>query len=200
MRRLDHVLSLPKLILGPVRVASVDNSVLLSKLSLASAAEKPVQMLRIPHPAQVRSVLPLNTTFPDAVHLVTGGSDELLRVIDLSASAALDPNAKREAKREWRGLPLAASAAVEGCVREIEAHTHEVVQLRAYTTCDADGKAQRWLLSASLDGTLRRWRWPEVLTEAMDKVIVVKEVEDAPKESLLTEKEERELAELMGDD
>lgn len=113
----------------------------------------------------------------------------------MSSSAALDPNPAREAKREWRGLPLAATTPVEGCVRTVEAHTHEVVQLCAYVSSDGQ---QQWLLSASLDNTLRRWKWPDVLTQEMDKVVVVKET--APEESLLTEEEERELAELMGDD
>lgn len=151
-------------------------------------------MLRIPHPAQIRSVLPLASVFPDSPYLVTGSSDELFRLIDLSSSAALDPNPAREAKREWRGIPLAAP--VEGCVRAVEAHTHEVVQLCAYHSSDG----QQWLLSASLDNTLRRWKWPDVLTQEMDKVVVVKETAAAEEESLLTEEEERELAELMGDD
>lgn len=176
--------------------ASVDNSVLLSQLSLTSASAAPTPLLRISHPAQVRSVLPLASVFPDSPYLATGSSDELFRLIDLSSSAALDPNPAREAKREWRGLPLAATAPVEGCVRAIEAHTHEVVQLCAYAS--SDGK-QQWLLSASLDNTLRRWKWPDVLTQEMDKVVVVKETA-TEEESLLTEEEERELAELMGDD
>lgn len=154
-------------------------------------------MLRIPHPAHVRSVLPLASVFPDSPYLATGSSDELFRLIDLSSSAALDPNPAREAKREWRGLPLAATAPVEGCVRAVEAHTHEVVQLCAYVSSD---RQQQWLLSASLDNTLRRWKWPDVLTQEMDKVVVVKETTAAEEESLLTEEEERELAELMGDD
>ncbi|KWU44084.1 WD40 repeat-like protein [Rhodotorula sp. JG-1b] len=180
---------------GEMWTASVDNSVLLAQLSLTSASAAPTPLLRIPHPAQVRSVLPLASVFPDSPYLVTGSSDELFRLIDLSSSAALDPNPAREAKREWRGLPLAATAPVQGCVRTVEAHTHEVVQLCAYVSSDGQ---QQWLLSASLDNTLRRWKWPDVLTQEMDKVVVVKET--APEESLLTEEEERELAELMGDD
>lgn len=171
--------------------ASVDNSVLLAQLSLTSARAPPVPQLRIPHPAPVRSVLPLASAFRDSPYLVTGASDELLRLIDLSASAALDPNPARETKREWRGLPLAANARVEGCAREVEAHTHEIVQLCAYVSRNG----QQWLLSASLDNTLRRWEWPDVLVREMDKVLVVRE--EQPEESLLTEEEERELAELM---
>ncbi|GAA5950860.1 hypothetical protein JCM8115_004993 [Rhodotorula mucilaginosa] len=179
---------------GEMWTASVDNSVLLAQLSLTSASAAPTPLLRIPHPAQIRSVLPLASVFPDSPYLVTGSSDELFRLIDLSSSAALDPNPAREAKREWRGIPLAAP--VEGCVRAVEAHTHEVVQLCAYHSSDG----QQWLLSASLDNTLRRWKWPDVLTQEMDKVVVVKETAAAEEESLLTEEEERELAELMGDD
>lgn len=119
---------------------------------------------------------------------------------DLDCSA-LDPSSSREAQRAWRGVPSAPGAKLDGCVRAIEGHAHEVVQLCAY----ADRAGELWVLSASLDATLRRWRWSEIRERAGERLVLVP-VEDEPqaggqdKESLLTEEEERELAELMGED
>ncbi|GEM06657.1 WD repeat protein [Rhodotorula toruloides] len=188
---------------GELWTASADNSVLLSQLSPSSASEPPIPTLRIPHPAQTRSLLPLSLSSlaysPSAAqhihYLLTGSSDELIRIFNLSDSS-LDPSPTREQKRDWRGIALEASSTPDGCVKEIEGHTHEIVQLCAYTT--STGEA--WLLSASLDGTLRRWKWPDVLKEKTDKLVIVPVEEEPKKESLLTEEEERELAELMGED
>ncbi|GAA5904437.1 hypothetical protein JCM6882_008909 [Rhodosporidiobolus microsporus] len=193
---------------GELWTASADNSALLSRLSLSSPSTPPTPVLRIPHPSGVRSLLPLplspsllSLPTPPPPYLLTGASDELLRVFDLSA-AELDPDAARESKREWCGLPLepAKGEKVEGCVNEVEAHTHEVVQLRAYTAAGEAGRREVWVLSASLDGTLRRWRWEEVREKKWDRVVIVPVGEEEEKESLLTAEEEAELEALMADD
>ncbi|GAA5840869.1 hypothetical protein JCM9279_001247 [Rhodotorula babjevae] len=209
----EHELGVYDMSLGEdgLWTASADNSVLLSSLDRSSPSTPPTPILRIPHPAQTRSLLPLSHAsaactlsllrgVPPPPILVTGASDELLRVWDLDCSA-LDPSASREAQRAWRGVPAAPSAKLDGCVRAIEGHAHEVVQLCAY----ADRAGELWVLSASLDATLRRWRWSEMREGAGERLVLVP-VEDETqaggeeKESLLTEEEERELAELMGED
>ncbi|GAA6000149.1 uncharacterized protein JCM10292_004007 [Rhodotorula paludigena] len=220
-----HELGIHDMLVGPqgeLWTASTDNSALLSQLSLTSASVPPTPLLRLPHPAQLRSLLPLSlspaalthsllTGTPPPAFLLTGASDELIRAFDLSL-AALDPSPTREAQRAWRGAPLREGSVPEGCVREVEGHTHEVVQLRAYRS-RGDGGAL-WVLSAGLDGTLRRWRWDEMRSEKRDRIVLIPveggigaargkedEGDKADKgESLLTEEEERELAELMGDD
>ncbi|GAA5890168.1 hypothetical protein JCM5296_002837 [Sporobolomyces johnsonii] len=193
---------------GELWTASADNSVLLSSLSLSSPSTPPTPLLRLPHPSQVRSLLPLASALPalSAPYLLTAASDELIRIFSL-ADSACDPDPARERRREWRGIGLAEGTVPDGCVREVEGHTHEIVQLRAYVSEgkeeEGEGggkKREAWILSASLDGTLRRWRWPEMLTEEREKLVVVPVVEEERKESLLTEEEERELEELMADD
>ncbi|GAA6027862.1 hypothetical protein JCM8097_001753 [Rhodosporidiobolus ruineniae] len=192
---------------GELWTASADNSILLSRLSLSSPSTPPIPLLRIPLPSQARSLLPLplspslpSLPSPPPPYLITGTSDELLRVFDLSRSE-LDPDATRETKRGWTGLPLAEGTTPEGCVNEIEAHTHEVVQLRAYTVLNKDnGRREPWVLSASLDGTLRRWKAEELGTKKWDKVVVVPVEEEGVKEGLLTAEEEAELEALMADD
>ncbi|GAA6008542.1 hypothetical protein JCM10207_007153 [Rhodosporidiobolus poonsookiae] len=193
---------------GELWTVSADNSLLLSSLSLSDPCAAPTPLLRIPHPAQVRSFLPLPlspllSVLPAAPpYLLTGASDELLRVLDLSC-AALDPNPKREAARGWNGLPLTEGSRVEGQVNAVEAHTHEVVQLCAYVLPSGEGgRKEAWVLSASLDATLRRWRVEELRSKEWDRVVVVpvEEEEDGTKESLLTAEEEAELEALMADD
>ncbi|GAA5961347.1 hypothetical protein JCM21900_004491 [Sporobolomyces salmonicolor] len=201
---------------GELWTASADHSVLLSSLSLSTPSTPPTPLLRLPHPSQVRSLLPLAAALPalSAPYLLTASSDELLRIFSL-ASSACDPDPAREQRREWRGIGLAEGSVPGGCVREVEGHTHEIVQLRAYvsegTAKSQDGadegggkKREAWILSASLDGTLRRWKWPEMLLEERDRLVLVPVVEqeegEKKKEGLLTEEEERELEELMADD
>jgi WD40 repeat protein len=58
----------------------------------------------------------------------------------------------------------------------------------------------RWVVSVSIDGTIRRWNLePQELKKAKEQPQVATELKP-PKESMLTEEEERELAELMDDD
>ncbi|OJD18289.1 hypothetical protein AJ78_01665 [Emergomyces pasteurianus Ep9510] len=63
----------------------------------------------------------------------------------------------------------------------------------------------RTVISISIDATIRQWSLDPAQLEvakakAESATQEVEEVNDNPKESLLTEEEERELAELMGDD
>ncbi|GAA5944952.1 hypothetical protein JCM10213_001829 [Rhodosporidiobolus nylandii] len=72
--------------------------------------------------------------------------------------------------------------------------------LRAYPTAGEGGRREVWVLSASLDGTLRRWKWPDLLNEEWSKVVLFEVKEEGQKESLLTAEEEAELEALMADD
>ncbi|GAA5938198.1 uncharacterized protein JCM15063_000663 [Sporobolomyces koalae] len=202
-----HELAIYDLVLGPegeMWTASADNSVLLSTFVPSSPATAPTPVLRIPHPGQTRALLSLPISVPplQAPYLLTTstGAEDLIRVFDLT-DEVLDPDPKREVRREWKGLPgLHSGDAVPGCVREIEGHTNEIVQLAAYVVKNSElGTNEVWILSASLDGTLKRWKWTEMLEQQREKLVLV-EVKPQEEASLLTEEEERELAELMGDD
>ena len=60
----------------------------------------------------------------------------------------------------------------------------------------------RYVVSAGIDGTVRRWELARDRLVAEMRRMDSVEAEEAPekKPSLLTEDEERELADLMGDD
>ena len=128
----------------------------------------------------------------NSTHLLTGATDEAVRIFNLSD---LD-DVPSSASTAWIGLP--ATGPLPGCVREVEGHAHDVMGLGVFTK-EVDGKREAWIVSASLDCTLRRWRWPDVLRAPVERKVLVP-VEEPVTESLLTEEEERELEELMGDD
>lgn len=128
----------------------------------------------------------------NSTHLLTGAVDEAIRIFNLSDLDDLPSTTSIP----WVGLPT--TGALPGCVREVDGHAHDVMELGVFTK-EVDGKREAWIVSASLDCTLRRWRWPDVLKAPATRKVLVP-VEEPPAESLLTEEEERELEELMADD
>lgn len=176
--------------------ASADHSILLSTFSPVSSVLKtpPTPSLRIPFPTPLKSVLPLPLAFPslNLAYILVGSSDEKLRIIDYSELRSPPPG-------EFRGLPSEKES--EGLQLAIEGHSHEVIELKGYTVVNEEGRKEAWVVSASVDGTLRRWNWDRLKKGEYEvKGIVVEEEEEEQKEGLLTEEEERELEELMADD
>ena len=99
-------------------------------------APKPIPP--IPHPRAVRALLPLSLTNLGETHLLTAHGDAI-RTYDVSTPA--EPE----------------------LLSEVDAHWHDVTALRLWVRKFQDGKDGRtkvepWLVSASLDGTIRRWR------------------------------------------
>lgn len=105
------------------------------------AASRPLPPLA--HPVAVRAILPLGTTDLAEPYVLTGAGD-IIRAYDVSAPA----------EPELLG--------------EVDAHWHDVTALRLWVrrSAGADGqtRVEPWVISASLDGTIRRWRlsgaWP----------------------------------------
>ncbi|GLB35131.1 putative WD domain, G-beta repeat [Lyophyllum shimeji] len=166
---------------GQLWTASADETVqVLYRDSTATPPRKPAAP--ICHPVAVRSTLPLALTELAEPYLITGAGD-MLRVYDVST--AEEPE----------------------LVRELDAHWHDVTAIRLWKreTAGDDGRTrvEPWVVSTSLDGTIRKWRLSELLTPAPPA---------EPKAALppskaaqanvfeMTEDEERELAELMDSD
>ncbi|KAF7796869.1 hypothetical protein EIP86_008054 [Pleurotus ostreatoroseus] len=142
----------------------------------------------ITHPTAARAVLPLSLTSLAEPYLLTGSGD-VIRAYDISS-----PD-----EPELLG--------------ENDAHWHDVIALRLWmrkTPLENEpGKYQvePWVVSASLDGTLRKWKLVDLLMPPAKPAEVPKQVAPAPqppaeqkKDFGLTEDEERELAELMDED
>ena len=92
----------------------------------------------ITHPTGFRAVLPLPIhpqLDADAFPYLLGGSGDLIRVYDISSLE--EPE----------------------FIREVEGHWHDVTHLRVWLRDRKEGKGKEvWIVSASLDGTLRKWR------------------------------------------
>ena len=180
--------------------------------------------LTIPEPlygesTSVRSLLLLPSTFHSTPLLLCGASDQSIRVFAISSTTDL---ASRSYSSEQIKLDPGRGRARQ--VSRIEGHWADVVDLDVWVKEVEGGKKEAWVVSASLDETLRRWsmqgrgcrrcqcrfrlvvetltpsasrsRWSDVLTPpAIPKEQVVE-----TKSSLMTEEEERELAELMNSD
>ncbi|KAH9824000.1 WD40-repeat-containing domain protein [Melampsora americana] len=181
--------------------ASSDHSVLLSILDLTlDASVRVMSVLRLEQPYYIRCALQLpsqivfNSMLPN--WLITGSTDEGIRVYDLDqiddevnyTSAILDHRpkssiAEKKLQHAWFG--------------RVDAHWHEVTSLGIWYD---QANLQSWVISASLDGTLRKWE-----VGALKKRFVVQE--STPKTCVepisektdmkLSAEEEAELAELM---
>jgi hypothetical protein len=153
----------------------------------------------------VRSILPLSLTDLREPYIITGAGD-IIRVYDVSTLE--EPE----------------------LVGEVDAHWHDVTALRLWVrkTVEDDGKTrvEPWIISASLDGTIRKWKLQGLsridplllksLTSIGADLLNPSSIEPtaeikhpaAPSEPDLkdegkfemTEEEERELAELLDSD
>lgn len=116
-------------------IASADETVQVvpDKGYLSSATKMPPP---ITHPLAVRAILPLLLTDLAEPYLLTGAGD-VIRIYDVSSD---EPE----------------------LIGEVDAHWHDVTAIRLWIrkTVGKDGKTrvEPWIISASLDGTIRRWR------------------------------------------
>ncbi|KAJ9105272.1 hypothetical protein QFC21_001639 [Naganishia friedmannii] len=168
---------------GGLWSASVDNHVLFHPLAKASFARAPIP---IPHPDYVKCVLLLPTSFhPTAPLLLTGSVDEDIRVYDVT-----------EILEQSGNTHLAGESTVEAReIANVKGHFGEVSALKCWIKDGEKGK-EPWVVSASLDATLRRWSMKDILNPP--PIPVEEKKEEKP--SNMTEDEERELAELLGSD
>ncbi|KAI0646914.1 WD40 repeat-like protein [Trametes meyenii] len=174
---------------GQLWTASTDETVqLVPHPAPTPIASMPATKLPRPiqHPAAVKALLPLALTPLAEPYLLTGAGD-VIRVFDVSSPDAPE------------------------LLAEVDAHWHDVTALRLWMRRSAvDGESlgkvrvEPWVVSASLDGTIRRWRLSELLQPPPPPPKKAEEEQPQPEPadetSAMTEEEERELAELMDED
>lgn len=129
---LSHYLSLTT-----IHPASADETVQVS-IDPDLTTEPKIKLPRpIIHPKQVRCILPIGLTEVSEPYLITG-SDGTIRVYDLSTFDQPE------------------------MIREVEAHWHDILKLRFWirksTSSDGLTRVEPWVVSTSLDGTIRKWR------------------------------------------
>ncbi|KAG1723896.1 WD40-repeat-containing domain protein [Suillus lakei] len=172
---------------GYIWTASSDETVQVVPYPPGSSDQKPFPPLT--HPLPVRAILPLALSDLEEPYVVTGYGD-VIRLYDVSTPS--EPEV----------------------LGEIDAHWHDVTALRLWVhksrTDDGRTRIEPWIISASLDGTIRRWRFSELHDSKPDnpagqsKATVIAPTPqpsgDAKDQVEITEEEERELAELMEED
>ncbi|KAG8217307.1 WD40-repeat-containing domain protein [Butyriboletus roseoflavus] len=171
---------------GQIWTASSDETVQITSYPPDPTLTRPIPPLH--HPLPVRAVLPLSLTPLAEPYVVTAYGD-VIRLYDLSTTS--EPE----------------------ILGEIDGHWHDVTAIRLWMRTSRNEAGQTriepWIVSTSLDGTIRKWRFSELATStpkhpagSTEPVVIAPVPEpsgDAPA-SELTEDEERELAELMGED
>lgn len=189
--------------------ASADNSVLLSTFSSSTPLLSPQPTLRIPHPASIKSILSLPLALPslNSNYLLTGSIDESIRIFNLDqldTTSTLEGGGGMVGGKPWLGIPVDEGSKLSGMVKNVMGHSHDVIELGIYikfvdvVEINGNGKGKKseaWIVSASIDGTLRRWQWPNLLLE--EPKIKVAMLEEDKEKAGITEEEERELEELM---
>jgi hypothetical protein len=117
--------------------ASADETVQVNFVSGAQTESLAKPPQPITHPKQVRCILPIGITDVAEPYLITGSGD-IIRVYDLSTFDAPE------------------------LVREMDAHWHDILALRLWfrKTIGGDGltRVEPWVISTSLDRTIRKWR------------------------------------------
>lgn len=162
----------------------------------------PTATLRLPHPYYVKSILPLEGLVPGpaAHYVLTGSTDEQIRVWDTSLLDTAPAKAKKahmtsaaDASDQYKDGKKPA-----GLVADLEGHFHEVNRLALCSgrVRDVDEKDELYVISTGLDCTLRKWKARELVGRLPKPKASLKEVETLL-EPAMTEEEERELAELM---
>lgn len=129
MTDLDHIL------------ASSDETVqVVAEASDTSSNDTSSNAYKLPpitHPVAVRTVLPLSLTDLDEPYLLTGAGD-IIRVYDVSSPD--EPE----------------------LISQVDAHWHDVTAIRLWIrkTVGEDQKirVEPWIITASLDSTIRKWR------------------------------------------
>lgn len=131
--RYSEVYHLPSFLMTAI-LASSDDTVQIVDQPPSDSKKPPPP---IAHPVAVRSLLPLSLTDLAEPVVITGAGD-MIRVYDLSTPE--EPE----------------------LISEIDAHWHDVTSIRLWVrkTVGDDGKTrvEPWVVSASLDGTIRKWR------------------------------------------
>lgn len=177
-----------------VFTASGDNKVLQCTFDPADLHQAPVPIVVVEHPYFVKSLLPLPLLLPDNEQnlLITGSTDESIRIWDLTETELrIKPNTSA-----WKTAKTTQEAEYPGLVRLMDEHFHEVNLLRVWLRLAENGlDVETWIVSASLDGTIRKWKLEEMLNPPKP----VEDIKEEKEESLMTAEEEAELAELMDD-
>ena len=190
-------------------LASTDSTVSLRSYPPQS---KTSSIHTVDHPQGVRCILNLADSPLSQPYIITGSGD-LIRLYDVSELIRDEDDINTEVSRSAR-----PGKGKEHLIAEVDAHFHHVTSLALWMKSINDGStAEPWIVSSSLDGTLRKWKFDGAFFAALTterkyseypadlvqgkiaQPVLVEKVEVKAGPSLTIE-EERELEELMAED
>ncbi|KAG8952623.1 hypothetical protein FRC04_003985 [Tulasnella sp. 424] len=174
--------------------ASTDETVTIRRYTPNAQPSISPSVVTLEHSKPVRSLLLLSNSSIAQPYLLTGNGD-VIRVYDISELVDEDEDSGASGDRK----PLTEVSGVARLLNEVDVHSHSVTSLQLWLKTSSDTpNGEPWIVSGSLDGTVRRWRLSELA--AGKKFSPPEPTTKGTGDSLLTEEEERELAELMEED
>ncbi|KAG8908183.1 hypothetical protein FRB99_008726 [Tulasnella sp. 403] len=176
---------------GRLWTGSTDQTVVFRAYPLQPSAAPISYSLEHQHP--VKCLLDLSHSPIRQSYLLTGSGD-VIRVYDISE--LVDDNTEDGHPRVTQGTAH--------LLHEIDVHSQPVTSLALWIRrTDENSPPVPWIVSSSLDGTLRRWNLSDLISGTVKAVLPITSTpvnRTGPASSTITEEEERELAELMEED
>jgi len=160
---------------GHIWTASTDETV---QIHPYPCSDSPPKVNSISSTKAIKALLPLQLSPLEEPYLIIG-SEDVIKTYDISS---LDSPAE--------------------LLSTVDAHWHDVTILKLWLRLSEEGnvkKIEPWIVSGSLDGTLRKWKLDELI-HPPPAFVATNEQPVAPPSSGLTEDEERELDELLSSD
>ncbi|KIM32511.1 hypothetical protein M408DRAFT_327055 [Serendipita vermifera MAFF 305830] len=141
----------------------------------------------IEHSEAVKCVLLVLNDYDEATHLVTGSGEDI-KIFDISA--------------------LALGEGSADLLGTMDAHSHDVTGLAIWRrqptgeTNTGSGQTETWVVSGSLDGTIRKWKLQDLISAkpGLHPPSNAPPAQNTTQLGILTEEEERELDELLDSD
>ncbi|KAG8900321.1 hypothetical protein FRC01_010176 [Tulasnella sp. 417] len=176
--------------------ASTDETVAIRRYAPANASTASSSITSLEHPNPVKCLLLLSNS-PIAQPFLLTGHGDVIRIYDVSELVDGDDDSGESGNQK----PLAEVSGAARLLNEVDVHSHSVTSLQLWVKSSSDAASgEPWIVSGSLDGTVRKWRLSELVAGKKFAPAPVEATKKEAADSMLTEEEERELAELMEDD
>ncbi|KIO29476.1 hypothetical protein M407DRAFT_6152 [Tulasnella calospora MUT 4182] len=176
--------------------ASTDETVTIRRYTPANSSSASSSITSLEHPNPVRCLLLLPNS-PIAQPFLLTGHGDVIRIYDVSELVEEDEDPGESGNQK----PLTEVSGVARLLNEVDAHSHSVTSLQLWLKTSSEvPTGEPWIVSGSLDGTVRKWRLSELVAGKKFAPAPPEPTANGAVDSMLTEEEERELAELMEDD
>lgn len=175
--------------------ASTDETVTIRRYTPANSSSASSSITSLEHTNPVKCLLLLSNS-PIAQPFLLTGHGDVIRIYDVSELVDNDEDAGESGNQK----PLTEVSGIARLLNEVDVHSHSVTSLQLWLKSSDIPSAEPWIVSSSLDGTVRKWKLSELAAGKQFAPAPPEPTTKGATDSMLTEEEERELAELMEDD